>query len=64
MKIVYDKEVDVLNIKFSDAEIYSTDEDKPGIIIDYDKTGNMVEVEILNASLRNYQPTKVEFELA
>ncbi len=29
MKIKYDKEVDVINIQFSDAEILETDEDSP-----------------------------------
>lgn len=49
MKIKYDKEVDVINIILRDSEIIETDEEKPGIIIDYDKNGNIVEIEILNA---------------
>jgi uncharacterized protein YuzE len=64
MKIKYDKEVDVLNIQFSDMEIIETDEDKPGVIIDYDKNGNIVEIEVLNASKNNYHPMKVEYEYA
>jgi uncharacterized protein YuzE len=64
MKIKYDKEVDVINIQFSDAEIFETDEDKPGIIIDYDKNGNIVEIEVLNASKKMNQPSKVEYEFA
>lgn len=62
MKIIYDKEVDVLNIKFSDADIFESDEDKPGVIIDYDESGNIVEIEVLNASRHNYNPLKVEYE--
>jgi uncharacterized protein YuzE len=64
MKIKYDKEVDVINIQFSDAEIVETDEDKAGVIIDYDINGNIVEIELLNASKHNYNPTKVEYEFA
>jgi len=64
MKIKYDKEVDVINLQFSDAEIFETDEDKPGVIIDYDKNGNIVEIEILNASRNTNQPAKVEYEFA
>lgn len=64
MKIKYDKEVDVINLQFSEAEIFETDEDKPGIIIDYDKNGNIVEIEILNASKHTKQPAKVEYEFA
>jgi uncharacterized protein YuzE len=62
MKINYDKEVDVINIRFSDAEIYETNEDKSGIIIDYDKEGNIIEIEVLNASKHNYNPLKIEYE--
>ncbi|MCL5991513.1 MAG: DUF2283 domain-containing protein [Bacteroidetes bacterium] len=64
MKIKYDKEVDVINIQLSEAEIVETDEDKPGVIIDYDKNGNIVEIEILNASKNTSHPTKVEYEYA
>ena len=39
MKITYDPEVDVLRILFSNAPIEESDEDKPGIMIDYDKDG-------------------------
>ncbi len=62
MKIKYDKEVDVINIQFSNAEIVETDEDKPGIIIDYDKDGNIVEIEVLNATRNIVQPLKIEYE--
>ena len=64
MKIKYDKEVDVINIKFSDEEIFETDEEKPGVIIDYDKNGSIVEIEVLNASKNSSKPFKVEYEFA
>jgi len=34
--------VDVLRILFSNQAIEESDEDKPGVIIDYDKNGNIV----------------------
>jgi hypothetical protein len=37
MKVTYDPEVDVLRILFSNAPIEASDEDKPGVIIDYGK---------------------------
>jgi uncharacterized protein YuzE len=37
MKIKYDKEVDILYIHFSDRKIVESDEEKPGIILDYDE---------------------------
>jgi uncharacterized protein YuzE len=42
MKITYDSEVDVLRIVFSDTPIEDSDEEKPRVILDYDKDGNIV----------------------
>jgi uncharacterized protein YuzE len=61
MKITYDPEVDVLRILFSNAPIEDSDEDKPGIIIDYDKDGNVVGMEILDASKRMDNPRAVDY---
>lgn len=52
MKVTYDSEVDVLHVLFSNAPIEESDEDKPGVILDYDKDGNVVSVEILDAQKR------------
>ena len=64
MKVKYDKEVDVLYISFSKNKIKESDEDKPGIILDYDKQGSIVGIEILNASNKMKNPAKVEYEIA
>jgi uncharacterized protein YuzE len=61
MKVTYDPEVDVLRILFSNAPIEESDEDKPGIIIDYDKDGNVVGMEILDASKRMDNPRAVDY---
>jgi len=37
MKVKYDQEVDVLIIQLSGAPVEESDEDKPGVILDYDK---------------------------
>ena len=42
MVIRYDKEIDALYIKFSDAKVFESDEEKPGIILDYDESGNII----------------------
>jgi len=52
MKVTYDPKVDVLHVLFSNAPIEESDEDKPGVILDYDKDGNVVGVEILDAQKR------------
>ena len=56
MKITYDSEVDVLRILFSNSPIEESDEDKPGVILDYDKDGNIIGLEILDASKRTDDP--------
>ncbi len=60
MRIVYTPEVDVLRIILSDAPIEESDEEKPGMIFDYDTDGNVVGLEILNASRRTEQALPVE----
>ncbi|MCE5239193.1 DUF2283 domain-containing protein [bacterium] len=61
MKVTYDAEVDILRIILSDAEIEESDEDKPGVILDYDREGNIVGLEVLNASTRTANPRAVEY---
>ena len=61
MKVTYDAEVDVLRILLSKAPIEESDEDKPGVILDYNKDGNMVGLEILEASKRTANPRSVEY---
>lgn len=64
MKVKYDQEVDVLTIEFSNATVQESDSDKPGIILDYDKDGNVVGLEILNASKRIENPQSMEYAVA
>lgn len=64
MKITYDPEVDVMRIIFSGAPIEESDEEKPGIILDFDKEGNIVGMEILDASHRMENPRSVEYAVA
>jgi uncharacterized protein YuzE len=61
MKVFYDPEVDVLSVLLSDAPVAESDEDKPGVILDYDSGGNMVSFEILDASKRMTNPMSVEY---
>ena len=64
MRVKYDREVDVLSIVLSDALVEESDEDKPGVILDYDKDGNVVGLEILDASKRMGDPMSVEYDIA
>ena len=47
MKITYDKEVDVLYIKIKEVDIAESEETDKNVIIDYDKDGGIVGIEIL-----------------
>jgi len=64
MKVTYDPEVDVLRILLRDVPIEESDEDKPGVILDYDKDGNVVGLEVLNASQRVENPRGVDYTVA
>jgi len=64
MKIKYDKEVDIMYIQFAADEIIESNEDKQGIIIDYNKKGNIVGIEVLNASTKMEHPNSMIYEVA
>lgn len=61
MKITYYTETDILRIILTNVAIDESDEDKPGVILDYDSGGNVVGMEILDASKRMEIPESVEF---
>jgi uncharacterized protein YuzE len=63
VKATYDAETDTLSIIFrADARVAESDEDKAGVILDYDEHGNLVSLEILDASKRVTDARKIEFE--
>ena len=64
MKVTYDPAVDVLRILFRDVAVEESDEDKPGVILDYDKDGNIVGLEVLNASKRVENPKGVDYAVS
>jgi uncharacterized protein YuzE len=64
LKATYDAATDTLSIVLKpDAHVAESDEDKPGVILDYDEQGNLVSLEILDASKRVSETRRIEFEL-
>ncbi len=61
MKIRYDPETDTLTLVFKSSPVAESDEERPGIIIDFDEAGDVVGLEILDASGRVTNPRVVEF---
>ena len=62
MKINYDASTDTLTVVFREVAVAESDEDKPGVILDYDVGGNLVSIEVLDASKRVEEPRSVTLE--
>ncbi|TMA81149.1 MAG: DUF2283 domain-containing protein [Deltaproteobacteria bacterium] len=61
MKVEYDGETDTLTVILRQGVVAESDEDKPGIILDYDDAGNLLSIEVLDASRRVEEPRHVTF---
>ncbi len=63
MKVLYDSKTDTVSVILKvDARVVESDEVRPGVILDYDQDGQVVSLEILEASRRVTDADKVEFE--
>jgi uncharacterized protein YuzE len=59
MKVNYDPHTDTLTVILRNAKVMESDESKPGIVLDYDKAGNLISLEVLDASKRVEEPASV-----
>lgn len=50
IRVKYDTQVDILRIRLNDRPIEESEQVEPGMIVDYDEAGNIVGLEILDAS--------------
>jgi uncharacterized protein YuzE len=49
MKTTYDHDANALYVRFSEEKVASTEELRPGIILDFDLRGRIIGIEMLNA---------------
>lgn len=61
MKARYDAETDTLTLLLRSAPVHDSDEGNAGVILDYDREGNVVSIEILDASKRVEEPGRIEY---
>ena len=63
MKVTYDPKTDTLTVILKEGvPVAESDEGKPGVILDYDEAGNLLSLEILDASHRVGDARKIEYE--
>ena len=63
MKVTYDPRTDSLTVILKEGvAVAESDEDKPGVILDYDEHGNLISLEILDASRRVTDARKIEYQ--
>lgn len=53
MKLEFDPNADAAYLEISDAEVETTRQIEPGIMVDYDASGHIVGIEVLSISKRN-----------
>ena len=66
MRINYDESDDAMYIRFSEAKYYQSDEVREGIILDFDKSGRIIALEVLDVSKRLPKASldSINFEVA
>jgi len=66
MRVRYDEQVDALYIRLKEISYYESDEIREGVIVDYDKDGNVIGIEILDVSeyLSSDELTTVKFDVS
>jgi YD repeat-containing protein len=64
MKATYDPKTDTLTFELKSGPVAESDEGKPGLILDYDEEGNLIGIEILDASKRVAETRTMQFQVA
>jgi len=66
MRVRYDEQVNALYIRLKETPYHESDEIREGFIVDYDKDGNIIGIEILDVSdyLSPDELSTVKFEIS
>jgi uncharacterized protein YuzE len=62
MRVIYDPETDTLDLVFRDEAVAESDEVREGIIVDFDRDGKLVSIEVLNASEHVHEPQTMVYQ--
>jgi uncharacterized protein YuzE len=63
MRVTYDPEEDALAIHLRDGEYDGSEDVAPGVTIDLDAKGEVIQIEILGARGRGIDPDTLSFEI-
>jgi uncharacterized protein YuzE len=63
MKVIYDPDKDILQISFSETTVEETTKITPGLVLDYDKDGDLIGLEIRKASTKVGNPYAIAYEV-
>ncbi|MCG3139880.1 MAG: hypothetical protein HDKAJFGB_00800 [Anaerolineae bacterium] len=64
IRVLFDEQVDILTIRWREGDYDESDEITEGVIVDFDKAGKPMAIEILDASKILNQVDRVTFEYA
>jgi uncharacterized protein YuzE len=64
VKVTYDQHTDTLVVELrADTPVAESDETSPGVILDFDAEGNVVSLEVLDASRRVTGADRIDFQI-
>lgn len=63
MNIMFDPAQDILQVSFRVAPVHETSQISPGLILDYDEDGNVIGLEVRQASQRVEDPQSVTWSV-
>jgi uncharacterized protein YuzE len=63
MKVTYDQRTDTLTVVLRDgAPVAESDKHRPGVILDNDGEGNLLSLEVVDASVRVTDARRIEYQ--